>query len=68
MNTRIMESFQRWPSYKAKYIKAIQKGIDTHPHLVVDGRETGEKLFDWWVYVAQGGKKKRPSDQTIMFE
>lgn len=68
MNTKISESFDRWPRYKAKYISAIQKGIDAHPHLVVEGRETGQKLFAWWVAVAQGKKKKQPSDQTIMFE
>lgn len=68
MNTKISESFDRWPRYKGKYIAAIQKGIDAHPHLIVEGRETGQKLFNWWVAVAQGKKKKQPSDQTIMFE
>jgi len=69
MNTKVMEEFQRWPNYKNKYITAIQKGIDNHPHLVVKGRETGEKMFRWWIDCAEGkNKKKKCADQTVMFE
>ena len=67
MNTKIKRDFIRWPRYQEKYIHAIQKGIDSHPHLIVDGRETAEKLFNWWVAVA-AGRKKTDADQTIMFE
>jgi phosphoadenosine phosphosulfate reductase len=67
MNTNIKRDFVRWPRYRLKYIKAIQKGIDAHPHLVVDGRESGEKLLNWWVGVAEG-RKKVAADQTVMFE
>jgi phosphoadenosine phosphosulfate reductase len=68
MNTNVRREFERWPRYKNKYISAMQKGIDTHPHLIVDGHDTGEKMFGWWLNGTEGKKKKREEDQTVMFE
>jgi phosphoadenosine phosphosulfate reductase len=69
MNTNVRKEFERWPRFKNKYISAMQKGIDTHPHLIVNDHSTGEKMFDWWIHFNENGKKKiEDEDQTVMFE
>lgn len=67
MNTKARRELERWPRYKNKYITAMQKGIEACPHLVVQGRETGDKLYGWWLAVTEGKKRTR-ADQTVMFE
>jgi phosphoadenosine phosphosulfate reductase len=53
---------ERWPTYRAAYIRAIQKGIDKR---IANGLpttfRTGEEMFDWWV---AGGCGKQESDEN----
>lgn len=60
--------FERYPRFKALYIKTFQKMVDKR---LRDGLattwDTGQDVFDWWVANRERRKKDHP-DQTVMFE
>jgi phosphoadenosine phosphosulfate reductase len=67
MNTNRLKECERWPTYKKKYIKALDKAL-------ISARAKGNKAnfangqdyFDWWVTTDR--KAKDDPDQTVMFE
>lgn len=50
MNTKRVEDFERYPTYKKAYIKAFDKMIAKRKLTNMNTKwETGKECFDWWV-------------------
>jgi phosphoadenosine phosphosulfate reductase len=64
MGSQQVKELERWPNYKKHYMKAFQKGIDSHPERAKTGK-TAQAMYDWWI---MGGNTKSDPDQTVMFE
>lgn len=43
-----MKEFERWPKYKALYIRAFDKMIEQNPECMKSWK-TGQDVFGWWV-------------------
>lgn len=60
-------AFERWPHFKALYIKAFDKMIEGRLN---DGLSTDwtskQEVFDWWM--EQGCSQKRDDNQPTLFE
>ena len=68
MNTRACEALDRWPKYKAQYIRSFDKMIKERIKrgLVTDWRD-GQEVMDWWI---NGGYKgtEQIDGQIDLFE
>lgn len=67
MNTNRVKECERWPKYKARYIKALDKAlISARAKGNTANYKNGQDYFDWWV--RSDRKHKDDPDQTVMFE
>jgi len=65
---RIMEA-EKYPRYVNAFIKAFEKLYEnrkTKGNKSVDRWNSGEEMFNWWLYEDQ--KKRKNPDQRVMFE
>ena len=58
---------ERWPKYKAQYIRTFQKMLDKK---IADGFDvgdwrTGQDVWDWWVSHKEKGKEEDEAQLTI---
>ena len=69
MNSHQAEELERWPKYKAQYIRSFEKMLQVRRDrgLMSDGWETGAEVMDWWIH---GGSKgtEQIEGQTDMWE
>jgi phosphoadenosine phosphosulfate reductase len=60
--------FERWPKYKAAYIRAFEKAVARRK---ANGKpcswQNGEDVFNWWVY-SQNGQEKEVEGQIDIWE
>ena len=60
------KDFERWPRFKAAYLRAFQRCIDKRK---ADGlpthQQTAQEMFDWWM---DENRKPTSMDQMMLFE
>lgn len=50
MSTKAAEELERWPKYKAMYIKAFERMIDNRQEKELESDwKTPEEVMDWWL-------------------
>jgi phosphoadenosine phosphosulfate reductase len=67
---RMLQEFERWPKFKAAYIRAFDRAIAWRKQRGLKCTlKTGREMFDWWVYYEQDSKNKDDTidGQTDMF-
>jgi phosphoadenosine phosphosulfate reductase len=63
------KQFNRWPRFKAAYLKAFQKAAHKRIHAGLTNEKItwidGDTMFDWWM---TENREKEDPDQGVLFE
>ena len=69
MSTHQSEELERWPKYKAQYIRSFEKMLQVRRDrgIMSEGWKTGTEVMDWWIH---GGSKctEQIDGQTDLWE
>ena len=60
MSKHQAEELERWPKYKAQYIRSFEKMLQARRDraLMSEGWKTGSEVMDWWIHVGYKGTEQ----------